>query len=184
MSRTTARLGVVLAVALLSCAEPEVRGEVARQPVPDASDSVLAASATADAVRAVQVGEVHVQLERYYADFSARDWAAFAGHFWPGATITTTWQPQGEDLPRVVVTGVPDFVAQAPEGPGSKAIFEERMTGAETRIEGGLAQVWARYEAKFGDPGAVQEWSGIDAFTLMKHDGQWKIVALAFTSVE
>ena len=34
-------------------------------------------------------GEVLAELRRYYADFSARDWEAFASHFWKGATITT-----------------------------------------------------------------------------------------------
>ncbi|HZL99854.1 MAG TPA: nuclear transport factor 2 family protein, partial [Planctomycetota bacterium] len=144
----------------------------------------LAAAATAEALRAVASGELRAVLERYYADFSARDWPAFAGHFWPGATITTRWQPPGEGAPRVVVTSVPDFVAQAPQGPGSRSIFEERLTGAETRVEGGLAQVWARYAARFGDPGDVDEWTGIDAFTLMRHDGEWKIVALAFAHEE
>ena len=126
--------------------------------------------------------EVLVELRQYYADFSARDWEAFVSHFWKGATITTVWQPAGEPAERVVVTSIPDFVAQAPAGPGSKPIFEEKMTGAEVRVFQNLAHVWARYDARFGDPGSVMEWSGIDAFTLMKHDGSWKIVALAFSA--
>ena len=126
--------------------------------------------------------EVLAGLRQYYADFSARDWEAFASHFWKGATITTVWQPAGEPAERVVVTSIPDFVAQAPQGPGSKPIFEEKMTGADVRVFQNLAQVWARYDARFGDPGSVMEWSGIDAFTLMKHDGSWKIVALAFSA--
>jgi hypothetical protein len=27
----------------------------------------------------------------------------------------------------------------------------------------------------------VDEWTGVDAFMLMKHDGRWKIVTLALT---
>lgn len=126
--------------------------------------------------------EVRAELQSYYADFSARDWEAFADHFWPGATLTTIWQPPGEDQLRVVATSVPDFVAQAPQGPGSKPIFEEKMTGAEVRVVRDLAQVWARYRVRFGEPGNVQEWSGIDALTLMKHDGRWKMISLAFTT--
>lgn len=133
-------------------------------------------SAAADAARA----EVLAELQQYYADFSARDWEAFASHFWPGATITTVWQPPGENQARVVVTSIPDFVAQAPRGPGSKPIFEEKMSSAEVRVHRNLSQVWARYDARFGDPGQVMEWSGVDAFTLMKHDGRWRIVALVF----
>ncbi len=126
--------------------------------------------------------EVLAELRQYYADFSARDWEVFASHFWKGATITTVWQPAGEPAERVVVTSVPDFVAQAPAGPGSKPIFEEKMTGADVRVFQNLAQVWARYDARFGDPESVMEWSGIDAFTLMKHEGRWKIVALVFSA--
>jgi hypothetical protein len=36
-----------------------------------------------------------------------------------------------DDRPWVVITSITEFVAQAPQGPGSKAIFEERMLGAE-----------------------------------------------------
>ena len=81
----------------------------------------------------------------------------------------------------MVSISVPDFVAQAPQGPGSKAIFEERMTAAEVKAQGNLAHVWARYTARFGDPGSVATWHGIDAFTLMKHGGRSKIVALSYT---
>ena len=143
------------------------------------SEAALRVEGTqSDAERA----EVLAELRQYYADFSARDWEAFASHFWKGATITTVWQPPGEAAERVVVTSVPDFVAQAPAGPGSKPIFEETMRDAQVRVFQNLAHVWARYDARFGDPGNVMEWSGIDAFTLMKHDGSWKIVALAFSA--
>lgn len=138
------------------------------------------AAAAPDSVRA----EIVAELEAYYGDFSARDWEAFSSHFWPGATITTVWRPPGEEGERVVVTPVPEFVERAPEGPGSREIFEERMEGAELRVSGPLAQAWARYSARFGDPGAIAEWRGTDAFTLMKHDGRWKIVSLVFAADE
>ena len=157
----TQTLLVVLLLAAL--AVPSTRGRTATPPMED---------------------EVRAELLSYYADFSARDWEKFAGHFWPGATLTTVWQPPGEPAPRVVVTSIPEFIAKAPEGPGSKPIFEEKMTSAEMRIHGNLAQVWARYEAKFGEPGQVMEWSGIDAFTLMKHGGRWRIVSLAYAGEE
>lgn len=124
------------------------------------------------------------RIEAYYRDFSARDWEAFASHFWPGATLTTVWQPPGTDGPRVVVTGLDDFVAQGPQGPGSREIFEERLLGADVVVSHGLAQVWARYQARFGDPGDIMEWRGIDALTLIRHDGSWKIVSLSYTDTE
>lgn len=136
-----------------------------------------------DATEAARA-EILDALERYYADFSSRDWDAFASHFWPGATLTAVWQPPGAEAPRVVVTGLDEFIARAPQGPGSREIFEERMLDAKVLTHGNLAQVWARYEARFGDPGEITEWRGIDAFTLMKHDGEWRIVSLSYTDVE
>lgn len=126
--------------------------------------------------------EVENQLRQYYADFSARDWRAFASHFWPGAIITTAWQPPGEAAVRVDVQTVPEFVERAPEGPGSKAVFSEEMLSADIRVSGGLAQAWVRYRAQFGDLGAVTEWEGTDAFSLLAVDGQWKIVSLTFAA--
>lgn len=125
---------------------------------------------------------VEQRLEDYYRDFSARDWTAFADHFWPGADITTVWQRPGEDTTSVVVTPIEEFVAQAPEGPGSRAVFEEWMIGADIRVFNNLAQAWVRYGARFGDPGDIDEWEGIDAITLLKHGETWKIATLVFTS--
>jgi hypothetical protein len=123
---------------------------------------------------------VLAELREYYADFTDRDWERFASHFWPGATMTTVWPPPGETVPRVVITTVPEFVRMAPQGPGSRSIFQEEMTDAKLRVEGDLAMVWADYEAVFGEPGDVITWTGIDAFTLMRHDGRWRIVSLAY----
>jgi hypothetical protein len=137
-----------------------------------AATSVLAAAADSAAVVA--------ELAAYYRALSARDWDAFADHFWPGAALSTVWQPPGEDSARVVITSIPDFVRQAPQGPGSRAIFEERMIDAQVVTFRDLAQAWVRYRARFGDPGEVSEWEGMDAFTLVRHGGRWRIVGLAF----
>jgi hypothetical protein len=126
--------------------------------------------------------ELRTFLESYYDAFSDRDWARFQDHFWPGATLTTVWAPDPEVGERVVVTTIPDFVAQAPLGPGSRKVFEERMVSARFEIAGGLAQAWVRYDARFGDPGAIMEWSGVDAFNLIRHRGQWRIVSLAYAA--
>lgn len=121
-------------------------------------------------------------VEQYYVDFSARDWEAFADHFHEGAVLSTIWPAPGETGPSVMMSTIPDFVAQAPQGPGSQPIFEERMTSAEVRVKGDLAQVWATYDAKFGTEDNLMEWSGIDAFTLLQFDGRWRIVSIAYVS--
>ncbi len=131
-----------------------------------------------DSVRAEILGF----LTSYYTTFSNRDWDQFEAHFWPGATITTVWQPPGEDSERVVVTTLPAFIEQAPEGPGSKEIFEERMLAARVHLFGNLATVFVRYRARFGDPGQTMEWEGTDSFSLLQHNGEWRIVALSFAA--
>jgi hypothetical protein len=151
-----------------------------------AAAPVLLAACASESRSAIQAGdtareEVIEAVESYYADFSAREWDRFSGHFWPSATLTTVWQPPGENAPRVVTTTVPEFVRLAPQGPDSKPIFEERMDSSDVRVAGNLAHVWAHYTARFGDSTDVATWRGIDAFTLMKHDGRWRIVALAYT---
>ena len=161
------RRPVLLLVGLVALAASGCRGDDAPPPAEDAARR-----------------EVLARVEAYYADFSARDWDAFAAHFWPGATLTTVWQPPEADAPRVVVTGLDAFVEQAPEGPGSREIFEETLLSADVTVRSGLAQVWARYAARFGDPGDVMEWRGIDAFTLIRHDGEWKIVSLSYTDTD
>ncbi len=150
---------------------------------PDRAPGVLP-TATADQVaRLVEDRErtlIMAEVTSYYRDLSARDWDAFAAHFWRGATVTTIWEPDGESGRRVVFTSVPEFIAEADQEPGSKAIFEEHLGNAEVIVSGNLAVVWAEYRVRFGDPGDVLEWSGIDALTLMKHRGVWKISSIAF----
>ena len=134
----------------------------------------------ADSLRAEILGF----LTSYYDAFSDRDWDRFAAHFWPDATLTTVWQPPGKASPRVVVSTVDQFVEQAPQGPGSREIFEERMLAAEVHARAGLASVFTHYRARFGDPGEVTEWEGTDSFSLMQHQGEWRIVALTFAADE
>ena len=175
MSRLQARILLVGATLLAGCAGGELQ-------LDDESIALVQASPQ-------ERSAILRELRSYYSDLSARDWdlgnrawPALAAHFWPGATITTVWQPPGEEAPRLVVSTVPEYAEQAPEGMGSKPIFEEKMVGAEVRIFNDVAQVWAIYTARFGDENEVAEWSGIDAFTLAKHAGRWKIVSLAYSS--
>lgn len=125
--------------------------------------------------------ELEAAVAQSFRHMSARDWPAYAEHFWPGATLTTVWQPPGEPAPRVVITSLDEFLAHTAEGPDTKPIFEERLLRQERRLVGDLAQVWAHYEARFGNSGEVATWRGMEAFTWMKHGDTWRIVALAYT---
>ena len=60
--------------------------------------------------------------------------------------------------------------------PGSD--FTERGFGATARVQDRVAQVWVPYDLYRG-----KEWShcGVDAFTLLKTEGRWRVASLLFT---
>ncbi len=147
-----------------------------------------AATQVADLPRApvsdVDRAELVAFLGSYYDAFSDRDWERFQDHFWTNATLTTVWPPTEGAPEQVLVSTITEFVRQAPLGPGSREIFEERMVALDISVRGDLATAYARYRARFGDPGEIIEWEGIDSFQLMRHEGRWRIVSLAFLSDE
>jgi hypothetical protein len=123
---------------------------------------------------------VEDRLRMYYTDLSSRDWEKFRTHFWKDATITTAWKAPGDSLPAVDVTTIDDFIKEAPLGPGSQPVFEEKMKDSRVQVQGNIAEAWVEYEAKFGKPDSLLEWSGTDVFTFFRHNGEWKIVSLVF----
>jgi hypothetical protein len=126
---------------------------------------------------------VRTEISRYYADMVCKESylvPAYESHFWRGATITTVWQPEGHEKPDVIITPIRDFVAQTPKGPCSQPIFEETMDSADVTIHGELAQVWTHYHARFGRPGQIKEWSGIDSFALLQPRGALEDRVLGF----
>jgi hypothetical protein len=121
-------------------------------------------------------------IENYYRDFSSRDWITFRTYFWEDGTITTVWQQPGDTVSKVHSVTIDEFIRQTPDGPDSQPVFEERLLNAEIEVRGNLARVWARYNAIFGTEQHLSEWQGTDLFSLLKHDGTWKIVSLTFES--
>ena len=120
-------------------------------------------------------------LNRYYETMSSRNWSAYRDFFWGNATLTTVWQTPESEKPAVMVTTIGDFIRQTPQGPDSQPIFEELMTGKpEIKRSGNLATAWSTYKAKFGTEDDLMRWTGTDVFTLMRHEGQWKIVSLVY----
>jgi hypothetical protein len=121
-------------------------------------------------------------LEGYYADFGARNWTAFAGHFWPGATIATIRKPTGAPRETVVVTLVDEYVTSASSAGANATPITIKLTARDVRRDGILAQVFARFDANVQAQGELHTWHGVDAFTLMKHDGEWRIASLVIGS--
>lgn len=56
--------------------------------------------------------------------------------------------------------------------------FTERGFDATVRVQDRVAQVWMPYDLYVGDT-----WShcGVDAFTLMKSEGRWRVASLVYT---
>ena len=125
---------------------------------------------------------IESRLRQYYEDFSSRDWQKFQSHFWNNATLTTSWQMPGDSIARVDVTTIDDFIREAPFGPGSQPIFEEKMKKSRIDVKGNLATAWVDYDVKFGRMDSLQQWSGTDVFTFLRHNREWKIVSIVFES--
>ena len=56
--------------------------------------------------------------------------------------------------------------------------FTERGFDATARVQDRVAMVWMPYDLYFGD-----RWShcGVDVFTLIRHEGRWRVAALIYT---
>jgi hypothetical protein len=123
---------------------------------------------------------VEDMLKRYYGVMSKRNWVEYEKYFWPGGTITTTWVKPGDSIKTVDVTTIKDFIRETPHGPDSKPIFEEKMLNSVITVENNIATAKVEYEVKFGSENDIDEWKGTDLFTLVRHNGEWRIVSLVF----
>jgi hypothetical protein len=117
--------------------------------------------------------ELAAAVEAMYDDLSSRRWEALATHFLPDATIVFS-TPTGPN--RKTRSEFIEMVSKKVEG---LEIFEERMESAWVRVYGDIAIVWSKFEGKEGTKEKVRTWSGIDAFTLMKDKGAWRISQVA-----
>jgi hypothetical protein len=78
---------------------------------------------------------------------------------------------------------VDEYVANAGGAGVDSTPIAIKLMAKDVRVEGFLAQVLARFDANVQAPqGEVHTWHGVDAFTLMKHDGEWRIAALVIGS--
>lgn len=118
-------------------------------------------------------------LERYYSDFSGRNWSRLSTHFSPDATISAVRQPAAEGGLRAVVWTVPEFIESVRGVLERESIFEVRMGTAQVLVRGNLAQVWARYHVRLGDA-RVSEWDSTNAFTLIRARNRWRVVSLSY----
>lgn len=162
-------------------ATPAIDDDRAAQgPVLEQPDPLRTDPAAEDPVNAKERAFIVAEVTAYYDDLTAGRWDDFARHFWRGAVVMTVWQPEDGSERRVDFISVPEFIAQLDLGPDSTMIFEQELGTADVHFHGNVAQAWVHYYVRFGEPGDVHEWADVDAFTLMKFMGMWKITSLAF----
>ena len=63
-------------------------------------------------------------------------------------------------------------------GTPHSAVYDERITFGDIKIDGDLASVWAPYKFYLGDKFSH---CGVDVFSLMKTAGGWKIIYIVDT---
>jgi hypothetical protein len=141
----------------------------------------LAAASVGDSTASA---EVYAALRLYYARLTSRDWKVLAESFWPRATITTIMRPAADSAERVHTIAIEDFVALATRQGirDCPASFSDELARANVVTYGPLADAWVTYRARCGvtrDSVAIHY--GMDAFHLMRHDGEWRVAGLTFT---
>lgn len=122
-------------------------------------------------------------MQGCYRFLSSRDFLALRECFWPQAIITTYWNrtPKSK-APEVYVQYLEEFIVNASRSFGQFTQFSQTSLSHELMIYDNVAQVWSVYEMKFTTKdGKSMTWRGVDMFHFMRHDGQWRIVALTYT---
>lgn len=117
--------------------------------------------------------EIITAVEGMYDDLSSRRWEALEAHFLPEASLVFA-TPSG---PRRMTPA--KFIEMVRKNVEGKEIFEERMTAGSVRAHGDLATVWSSFEGREGNGADIRTWSGVDAFTLVKVEGRWRVALIA-----
>jgi hypothetical protein len=127
---------------------------------------------------------IYQLLVDYYQTFSDRNWPEYKSFFIDKATLTTVWQTDSSSNPDIFTSTIDEFLDQTKDGPDSQPVFEEKMVESEIVVKQNLANAWVKYDAKFGSEDNLMTWSGYDLFSLIKHEGEWKIASIVYSSAE
>ena len=124
---------------------------------------------TAGAAQSPARDSVLATIERVFDAMRARDTTGRRAEF--DSTARLTGVPDSAARPTRPRT-VSQFLTDIATAPPDRA-FDERMYDPEVRIEGPMAQVWTYYTFR---EGKTFSHCGIDALTLMRNGGAWRIV--------
>jgi len=123
-------------------------------------------------------------LNNYYHTMSDRAWHDYKDFFVENGTLTTVWAEHQDSIAKISTYTITEFLAQTKDGPDSQPIFEEKLVSADIKMKNNLANAWVKYEAKFGTKDQLMEWKGIDLFSFIKYNEEWKIVSIVYESEE
>lgn len=119
--------------------------------------------------------EVLATVTKLFDGMRARDTAALAQIFDPGARLVTTFSRNGQ--PAMETTPATEFIKLVTTvAPGQ--LLDERIEDPKVDVEDNLASVWVKYRFYVGTQFSH---CGIDAMHLAKSATGWKIIALADT---
>ncbi len=119
--------------------------------------------------------DVVTVIERFFAGMLARDTAMMRTTFDPAARLLGVETPRGGQ-PTVTAMPLDQFLAGIARMQGEGA--NEQIYSPEVRVDGDLATVWTFYTLHVGERFVH---CGIDAFQLLRVNGEWKIVSVGDT---
>jgi hypothetical protein len=143
---------------------------------------MLASVAVTLALRQVQ--DVDAVVAKLYSVISGpagkkRDWDAFRELFAPGASMRVAVKREGKSS---IVTLTPeDYVVRSGPVLEERGFFEREIARKVLSYDG-LVHVWSTYESRNKEDDAKPFDRGINSIQLMKVEGAWKIVSVAWAS--
>lgn len=138
---------------------------------------LLAALTFPSASLAAQSGAVEVEatIHQLFAAMRAADGDAAGALFHPEARLHRVAVQDGENV--LVESDVAGFVEAI--GTPRNQVWDERISGLEIRVDGGLATAWMNYAFYLDD-----EFShcGVNALQLVRAEGRWRVLQITDTS--
>lgn len=122
-----------------------------------------------------QEKEVRDVIDHLFKGMSTGDSAVVRKLFLPNATLNTCFlTTQGEaKLHRDSIAAFLNSI-----GTPHKQVWDERILSCEIKIDGNLAAVWTDYTFYVDN---IYSHEGVNAFQLVKTDGEWKILIITDT---
>ena len=150
--------------------EPMHRLDKMRREYSFFSENVLGVAAADERTDREQVIDVVQSVFDYLA---ARDSEKMKTLFWSGAMLASD-RPDESDGRRQNFVLAEEWADSLADGAG---LINEVMSDPMIQVDHNIAAVWTRYTLDIGE----YEADGVDAFHLVKKDGEWRIMSLVYT---